>query len=94
VTEPTTIRVYPGADGTFTLYDDDGTSLGYRDGTDAKTVWTKFHWDDKARRLTIESDPRMKKWPGDLKTFAVEIIGRDAKPKQVQFRGERITVEL
>src|SRR5207302_5950768 len=30
VTEPTALRVYPGADGEFTLYDDDGTSLDYQ----------------------------------------------------------------
>lgn len=60
VTEPTTLRVYPGADGAFTLYDDDGQSLGYRDGSDAKTVWLRFRWDDAARRLTLESDQRMK----------------------------------
>jgi len=94
VTEPTTIRVYPGADGTFTVYDDDGRSLGYRDGTDPTTVWIKFHWDDKARRLTVEPDPRMKKWPGGVREFAVEIVGGGAKPKRVEFRGERLMVEL
>lgn len=27
VAEPTVLQVYPGKDGTFTLYDDDGQSL-------------------------------------------------------------------
>jgi len=94
VTEPTTLRVYPGADGAFTLYDDDGQSLGYRDGSDAKIVWIRIRWDDGARRLTLEADERMKKWPGGVREFAVEAVGSDAGPKRVAFKGERIEVRL
>lgn len=64
VTEPTTLRVHPGADGAFTLYDDDGQGQGYRDGSDAKTVWIRLRWDNAVRRLSIEPEARMKKWPG------------------------------
>jgi alpha-glucosidase (family GH31 glycosyl hydrolase) len=39
VTRPTQIRIFPGADGLFTLYDDDGHSLGYRDGSDPNLTW-------------------------------------------------------
>ena len=35
VTEPTTLRVYRGANGQFTLYDDDGISQEYLKGTEA-----------------------------------------------------------
>jgi hypothetical protein len=94
VTEPTTLRIHPGANGTFTLYDDDGQSLGYRDGSDAKTVWIRFRWDDAARRLTLEPDARMKKWPGGTRVFAVEAIGSDAQPKRTEFKGERVEVTL
>jgi alpha-glucosidase/alpha-D-xyloside xylohydrolase len=92
--EPTTLRVYPGANGTFTLYDDDGQSLGYRDGSDAKTVWIRFRWEDAGRRLTIEPDKRMKKWPGGARIFTVEVAGSDAQPKRVEFRGERVQMKL
>jgi alpha-glucosidase/alpha-D-xyloside xylohydrolase len=94
MTEPTTLRVYPGANGSFTLYDDDGQSLGYRDGSDATTVWLRFRWDDAARRLTVEPDERMKKWPGGARTFTIEVAGGDAKPKQVEFKGERVVVNF
>lgn len=94
MTEPTTLRVYPGANGGFTLYDDDGNSLGYHDGSDPKTVWIRFGWDDPARRLTLEADPRMKRWPGGVRTFAVEAVGANVKPRRVEFRGERVVVEL
>ena len=92
VQEPTLLRVYPGADGAFTLYDDDGSSLGYRDGSDAKTVWLRVRWDDASRRLRIEPDGRMTTWPGGVRLFAVERIGASAK--RVEFRGEAVEVEL
>lgn len=44
--EPATLRVHPGANGAFTLYDDDSQSLGYRDASDPKTTWIRFRWDD------------------------------------------------
>jgi alpha-glucosidase/alpha-D-xyloside xylohydrolase len=94
VTAPTTLRVYPGSNGDFTLYDDDGQGLGYRDGSDSKTLWIQFRWDDATRRLTIAPDARMKQWPGGSRNFAIELAGNRAKPKVVEFRGERLVVQL
>ena len=93
-TGPTTLRVHPGANGTFTLYDDDGQSLGYRDDSDPKTVWIRIRWDDRARRLTIEPDKRMKKWPGDARVFLVEPAGSEGQLKRVEFRGKRMQLTL
>jgi alpha-glucosidase/alpha-D-xyloside xylohydrolase len=47
VTEPTMLRVYPGANGAFTLYDDDGQSLGSR-RFGREIVWIRARWDDGA----------------------------------------------
>jgi alpha-glucosidase/alpha-D-xyloside xylohydrolase len=94
VADPTTIRVHPGANGAFTLYDDDGQTLGYLNGSDAKTIWIRFRWDDATRRLTLEPDGRMKKWPGGTHVFVVEAVGSEVKPKQIEFKGERIEVTL
>jgi alpha-glucosidase (family GH31 glycosyl hydrolase) len=54
IDEPTTVRVYPGADGAFTLYDDDGSSQEYLEG---RGSWTRMTWSDGARALTIEPGP-------------------------------------
>jgi alpha-glucosidase (family GH31 glycosyl hydrolase) len=54
VTGPTTLKVYSGADGEFTLYDDDDNSQNYMQN---KGTWTKLSWDDGAKKLTISAAP-------------------------------------
>jgi len=44
------IRVYPGKDGDFALYDDDGVSYDYENSKG--TVTTSLHWNDAAGTLT------------------------------------------
>ena len=51
VSAPTTIRVYSGADGQYTLYEDDGISQDYVKGSGS---WTRFTWNDRTRQITIE----------------------------------------
>ncbi len=48
-----TIRVYPGADGSFDLYSDDGNTYGYEHG-ESKT--SHLHWTDAARKLSHTGD--------------------------------------
>jgi alpha-D-xyloside xylohydrolase len=59
------VRVYPGADGNFTLYSDDGTTYDYEKG-DFKL--THIHWDNAAHKL---SQTGMKAWTSDA---VVEIV--------------------
>jgi alpha-glucosidase/alpha-D-xyloside xylohydrolase len=49
--EPTTLRVYRGSDGRFTLYDDDGISQQYLRG---RGSWIRMTWNDRARELVLE----------------------------------------
>jgi len=44
------IRVYPGADGDFTLYEDENDNYNYEKG---KYTEIKFHWDDKKHTFKI-----------------------------------------
>jgi alpha-D-xyloside xylohydrolase len=62
------IQVYAGANGDFTLYDDDGMTYAYEAGGGKVT---KLHWDDAAGRLTHEGVAR---WSGP-DAGMVEIIG-------------------
>jgi alpha-D-xyloside xylohydrolase len=45
------VRVYPGANGHFTLYEDEGDSYNYESGAFSEIG---FHWDDGGRTLTID----------------------------------------
>ena len=44
------LRIYPGADADFTLYDDDGVSYDYEKGASTEVP---LHWDNAAQKLTI-----------------------------------------
>jgi alpha-glucosidase/alpha-D-xyloside xylohydrolase len=54
VTEPTKLKVYSGANGEFTMYEDDGNSQNYMLNNG---MWTKLSWDDGAKKLTISAAP-------------------------------------
>lgn len=43
------IRIYPGADGSFTLFSDDGTTYAYEQGAGSIT---RLHWDDATQKFT------------------------------------------
>ena len=43
-----------GANGEFTMYEDDGNSQDYMQN---KGTWTKLSWDDGAKKLTISAAP-------------------------------------
>ena len=44
------VLVYPGTDGTFTLYEDDGTTTAYQQGKCSRTT---FRWRDAKKKLSI-----------------------------------------
>jgi alpha-D-xyloside xylohydrolase len=63
------VRVYRGADGDFTLYDDDGKTYAY-EGGDRRI--TRLHWNNAAGRLTHEG---AQAWTGSDAAI-LEIVGR------------------
>jgi alpha-glucosidase/alpha-D-xyloside xylohydrolase len=86
--EPTTIRIYRGADGTFRLYEDDGKSLDYQRG---RFAWTNFNWDDDSRRLTIEPDGgEMTPQPRQL---TIELVP-SGKTQTITYDAKRIEVNF
>jgi alpha-glucosidase/alpha-D-xyloside xylohydrolase len=56
--QPFSVSIYPGADASLLLYEDDGSSFNYRRGE-----WMGIHmeWNDRDRTLTLSlaSDSRM-----------------------------------
>ncbi|MFB6151461.1 MAG: TIM-barrel domain-containing protein [Haloarculaceae archaeon] len=47
---PWQVRVYPGGDGKFDLYEDAGDGYDYEDG---QFAWTPLEWDDSEGRLRV-----------------------------------------
>ena len=71
-------------------YDDDGNSQEYLKN---RGQWTRFAWDDKARRLTIEpAAPRgATNVAGPPRTFTIQLM-TDGATKQIVYRGQRQVV--
>ena len=90
VSDPTTLQVYSGADGRFTLYDDDGNSLDYLRG---QGTWTTITWRDGQKHLPLEPDARMGGKPMAQRPFAVVIVP-DHIRKTVTFDGTRADVRF
>jgi alpha-D-xyloside xylohydrolase len=63
------IRVYPGADARFTLYDDDGTTNAYRKNGGTKA---ELMWNERTRALTAKSKLPSGQAVGSL----VQIVGQ------------------
>ena len=83
------IRIYPGADGKFTLYEDEGDNYNYEKGVYATIP---FEWNDKAQALTIGS--RKGDYPGMLKSRQFTIVLPDGRQQTAQYEGSGISVKF
>lgn len=63
------VRIFPGANGTFTVYEDEGDSYNYQKGASATF---KITWDDKTHTVTISD--RKGHFNGLAKSRALEFI--------------------
>jgi alpha-D-xyloside xylohydrolase len=81
------IRLYPGADGTFTLYEDEGDSYNYERGVYA-TI--RFDWNNKTRTLSISE--RQGSYPGMLSTRQFTVILPAGTTKTIEYNGQQSTV--
>jgi len=97
--DPIELRIYRGADGDFTLYEDQGDTYNYEHGTFSTIA---FHWDEKKQALTIGD--RHGQFPGMLesRTFRIVFVGdnhgvggsaSENVDKVVQFTGQQLTVK-
>ncbi len=93
------IRVYPGADGSFTLYEDEFDNYNYEDGKSSRITFT---WNDADNTLTISD--RDGAYPGMLKNrkFNVSLVDQtsasghqtEPKSKKISYAGKKTTVKL
>jgi alpha-D-xyloside xylohydrolase len=94
--DPMELRIYPGANADYTLYEDAGDGYGYEKGEHATIA---LHWDDAARTLTIGG--RAGSYPGmqaghDFRVVLVRAghgvgIAPEARPDRVvTYTGGRV----
>ena len=83
------LRVYPGADGSFTLYEDEGDNYNYEQGAYTTIA---FSWNDRARTLTICA--RQGNYPGMILNRKFTVILPDGQSRQVDYDGNDITIKL
>jgi alpha-D-xyloside xylohydrolase len=81
------LRIYPGADADFTLYEDEGDNYNYEKG-----VYTiiPIHWNDKAHKLTIGK--REGQYPGMLEKRQFTLVWPDGTSHVVTYEGKEITI--
>ena len=67
------LKVYPGTDGRFALYEDDGESFRYQRGEFTRLL---CQWRDRERTLTLRVDPKGR--PADGRRLRVGVAGSEA----------------
>jgi alpha-D-xyloside xylohydrolase len=83
------LRIYPGADATFTLYEDEGDSYNYENG--AYTL-IPMQWNQRTRTLTIGE--RQGSYPGMIVKRTFNIITPDGQKQTIAYDGQTITCKL
>lgn len=98
--DPIELRIYRGADGAFTLYEDEGLNYHYESGAFAEIP---IRWDDKSGKLTLGA--RKGAFPGMLRERTFRIVwvrpgqgtGPDAATTadiELRYSGKKLTVSL
>jgi alpha-D-xyloside xylohydrolase len=99
--DPVTLYVYAGADGAFTIYEDDGLTYGYERGAFTRIP---VSWNDATRTLVIGA--RTGSFPGMLpeRRFDIVLVS-PTKPvgfsfvpaavdRHVRYRGDQVEVVM
>ena len=82
------LRVYPGADGRFVLYEDEGDNYNYEKGAYSTIT---LQWNDKKHTLTIGA--RKGEYPGMLQSRAFTVVWPDGTSNTVNYQGQEINIE-
>ena len=85
------VRVYGGADGSYRLYEDDGTTEAYREGDSCCITEMNFAWE--ARRFTIEGAKGKINLLPEKRTYTVELFGVKEAVPEVFVEGRKVEAE-
>jgi alpha-glucosidase/alpha-D-xyloside xylohydrolase len=85
---PTQLTIYPGADGSFLLYEDDGVSFNYRKG---EWMGLDLKWKDAQRSLTMRLASGSRMLPPARREFEVRVEGTS---RTIVFDGKPLNVSI
>jgi alpha-glucosidase (family GH31 glycosyl hydrolase) len=90
VDAPLALVVYPGGDGTASLYEDDGKSFAHRTG-----AWMRLAmaWRDASRQLTVQLAVGSRTFGPMPKRMTVRVAG-STTARTIEFTGKPLTVKL
>ena len=83
------LRVYPGADGSFTLYEDEGDGYNYEKGLYSLIP---ISWNDRSRTLTIGD--RKGEYPGMLSERKFTVVLPDGTSRQLSYSGKAVSCKM
>jgi alpha-glucosidase (family GH31 glycosyl hydrolase) len=86
--EPLAVTVYPGADGSFLLYEDDGKSFDYRR---AQWMGIQMIWDNAHRILDLHLAPGSRMMPPLRRNIEIRCA---LERKSIVFDGRPMEVHL
>ncbi len=87
--DPLEVRVFPGADARFVLYEDAGDGFGYLSGQSAQIP---LAWDDHARRLTVGA--RLGSYPGMTAVRHLRVTLPGGRAQTVTYRGDTVRAQF
>jgi alpha-glucosidase/alpha-D-xyloside xylohydrolase len=88
VDELLSVTIYPGADTSFLLYEDDGISFNYRNG---EWMGLQMAWDDARRILSLHLAPGSRLLPPESRAIEVKLTGNT---RSVSFNGKPVHVSF
>jgi alpha-glucosidase/alpha-D-xyloside xylohydrolase len=82
------VSIYPGADASFLLYEDDGASFNYRKG---EWMGIQMNWDEAGKKLSLHLAPGSRMLTPEGRVFTVHLgqatrsVTFEGKPAEVSF---------
>ncbi len=87
---PLTVVIYPGANGAFSIYEDDGRTFDYRKGAWMRTA---LAWNDRARVLSVRLAPGARMLPPAKRAIEIRVAG-EGRTRSLMFEGKPIDLRL
>jgi len=87
---PMRVDIYPGGDGEYRLYEDDGGSFDYENGHFTRT---RFLWNNHSRECTIALEPGSTLISSPAHEIELRVVPQE-ETRRITFSGKTIAVRL